>query len=90
MTMYGANPEQLTTLGTTLKQQVPPIETLVRTVTSVLAGTMWEGPARQRFEEDWNSTFRTALERLKTAFESAGNDCVMRAQDLERVMGSTR
>jgi len=54
----------------------------------MLAGTMWEGPARRRFEDDWHGTFRTALERLKTAFESAGNDCVVRSQDLERVMGT--
>ncbi len=88
MSMYGANPEQLAQLGRTLKQQMQPIDSLVSTVTSMLAGTMWEGPARRRFEDDWHGTFRTALERLKTAFESAGNDCVVRSQDLERVMGT--
>ncbi len=88
MTMYGANPEQLAALGNTLKQQISPIETLVGTVTSVLGGTTWEGPARRQFEDDWNNTFRTALDRLKSAFEAAGNDCVRRSNDLAVVMGA--
>ncbi len=86
--MYGANPEQLAALGNTLKQQISPIETLVGTVTSVLGGTTWEGPARRQFEDDWNNTFRTALDRLKSAFEAAGNDCVKRSNDLAIVMGA--
>lgn len=85
---HGANPEQLTALGNTLKQQIGPIDSLVSTVTSVLGGTAWNGPARAQFEEDWNSTFRTALDRLKAAFEAAGNDCVRRAADLALVMGA--
>ncbi len=88
MTMYGANPEQLVALGNTLKQQISPIETLVGTITSVLGGTTWEGPARRQFEDDWNNTFRTALDRLKSAFEAAGNDCVRRSNDLAVVMGA--
>jgi uncharacterized protein YukE len=85
---HGANPEELTALGNTLKQQINPIETLVSTVTSVLSGTSWDGPARRQFEEDWNTTFRTALERLKSAFDAAGADCVRRATDLAMVMGA--
>ena len=88
MTMYGANPEQLASLGNTLKQQIAPIDSLVATVTSVLAGTTWVGPARQQFEDDWNQSFRTALDRLKSAFEAAGADCIRRSNDLAVVMGA--
>jgi uncharacterized protein YukE len=88
MSMYGANPEQLAALGNTLKQQMAPIDSLVSTVTSVLGGTTWEGPARRQFEDEWNNTFRTALDRLKSAFEAAGNDCVKRSSDLAVVMGA--
>ncbi len=87
MTMYGANPEQLASLGRTLKQQIDPIQSLTSTVSSVLAGTSWTGPARDRFEQDWNATFRTALTRLAQAFESAGADCIARAGELQRIMG---
>ena len=90
MTMYGANPEQLTELGHTLKRQVAPIDQLMATVTGVLSGTTWQGPARDRFEQDWNGSFRKALDGMKQAFEAAGNDCVVRSQNLAQVMGAGR
>ena len=87
-TTHGANPEQLSALGNTLRQQIGPIDTLVSTVTSVLAGTAWDGPARRQFEDDWNNTFRVALDRLKQAFEAAGADCIRRSGDLVIAMGA--
>jgi len=86
--MYGANPEQLARLGSTMKHQIDTINTLVSTVTSALGGTTWVGPARDQFEGDWNSTFRPALNRLGQAFDAAGQDCLLRSQDLQRVMGA--
>ena len=88
MTMYGANPEQLAALGRTLKQQINTIENVISAVGSMMAGTTWVGPARDRFEQDWNSTFRTALGRLNQAFDAAGSDCIARSNDLLRVMGA--
>ncbi len=88
MTMYGANPEQLAALGRTLKQQINTIEGVISAVGSMMAGTTWVGPARDRFEQDWNSTFRTALGRLNQAFDAAGSDCIARSNDLLRVMGA--
>lgn len=88
MSMYGANPEQLAGLGRSLKQQIEQIDRVIHTVGSALAGTTWVGPARDRFENDWNSTFRTALQRLNSAFDAAGQDCINRSNDLQRVMGS--
>ena len=85
---HGANPEELTSLGNTLKQQIAPIDSLISTVTSMLSGTSWDGPARRQFDEEWNSSFRTALDRLKAAFDAAGNDCVRRASDLAVLMGA--
>ena len=87
MTMYGANPEQLASLGRSLQHQITSIEGVVSAVSSALGGTTWMGPARDRFEQDWNTTFRTALDRLNQAFDAAGRDCVARASDLQRVMG---
>jgi hypothetical protein len=87
MTMYGANPEQLASLGRSLQHQITSIEGVVSAVSSALGGTTWMGPARDRFEQDWNTTFRTALQRLNQAFDAAGRDCIARSADLERVMG---
>ncbi len=88
MSMYGANPEQLTSLGRSLKQQITSIEGVISTVASSLAGTTWTGPARDQFESEWNTSFRTALGKLNQAFEAAGGDCMARSTDLQRVMGA--
>ncbi len=87
MTMYGANPEQLTTLGTTLTRQIDTIAQVMSTVDGVLAGTTWQGPARERFVEDWNGSFKQALGKLNDAFGLAGRDCVARSEELRRIMG---
>jgi uncharacterized protein YukE len=88
MAVYGAVPEELDHLGSTLKRQIEPIGAVMSQVTSVLQGTTWTGPARDRFETDWNGGFRDALTRLNEAFEAAGQDCLARSQDLRRVMGA--
>ena len=87
MSMYGANPEQLASLGRSLKQQITSIEGVMNAVTSALGGTTWVGPARDQFENDWNTSFRTALGKLNQAFDAAGSDCIARSSDLQRVMG---
>ena len=55
---------------------------------AALAGTTWTGPARDQFESDWNTSFRTALGKLNQAFDAAGSDCIARSTDLQRVMGA--
>lgn len=87
MTIYGANPEQLEQLGNTLKAQIEAINAVVSTVTSTLGNTTWTGPARDRFQSDWDGSFRGALTQLNVAFDAAGGDCVMRASNLRSVMG---
>ena len=90
MTMYGANPEQLSDLGQTFKRQVAPVDQLIAAVNNALESTRWEGPASERFKEDWYGTFRSSLDGIKTALEAAGQDCIVRSQDLMTVMGSSR
>ncbi len=88
MSMYGANPEQLSGLGRSMKQQRTSIDAVIGAVSAALAGTVWEGPARRQFESEWNTTFKNALNRLNEAFELAGTDCINRSSDLQRVMGA--
>ena len=88
MTMYGANPEQLSSLGRSMKQQRTAIDGVVGAVNSALAGTVWEGPARQQFESEWNISLKSALNRLNESFDVAGTDCINRSADLQRVMGA--
>jgi uncharacterized protein YukE len=88
MTMYGANPEQLAALGRSMRNQIQAIDGVTAAVNSALAGTTWSGPARDQFQSDWETTFRTALSRLNAAFDAAGGDCIARSTDLQRVMGA--
>ena len=53
MSMYGANPDQLASLGTTLTRQIDTISQLMGLVDSALNGTTWQGPARERFAAEW-------------------------------------
>lgn len=85
--MIGADPDQLANLGATLSRQRDAVESIVSSVAQSLSGTMWVGPARQSFENEWTTSFQTVLARLSEAFDLAGRDCVVRADDLRRVMG---
>ena len=87
MAIYGADPEQLAQLGRTLTQQIDVVTQTMSTVDSTLAATVWHGPARQRFEQEWNQSFRRALARLNEAFGAAGQDCLARSGELQRIMG---
>ena len=88
MIMYGAVPEQLEQLGNTLKAQIDAIDAVLSTVSGTLVNTTWTGPARDRFQADWEGSFRGALNQLNAAFEAAGSDCVVRAGNLRALMGT--
>ena len=62
MSMYGANPEQLATLGRTLTNQIDAINQLISTVDGVLNGTVWTGPGVRPLGEDWNGSLKQALQ----------------------------
>lgn len=84
--IIGANVEQLQSLGDQLKMKPADIDALMNAVTSALGNTAWQGPARDQFEGEWNSSFRPALTRLKEAFDAAGNECKTRATALHGAM----
>ena len=87
MSMFGANPDELHALGTTLKQQIAAVDAIIRSVDGPVGSIAWTGPARDRFLEEWNGNFKTALGRLNEAFDAAGTDCIARADGLRTVMG---
>ena len=57
------------------------------TVDGVINGTTWQGPARDRFVDDWNTSLKSALGKLNEAFGIAGRDCSARADEWRRVTG---
>ena len=44
MYLYGANPDELDHLGTTLQRQIDAVQGVISTVSGVLASTTWMGP----------------------------------------------
>jgi uncharacterized protein YukE len=88
MPVMGAHTEQLAQLGRSLQHQIDAIEAITSTVTSALSGTTWNGPARDRFEQEWNGTFRNALAKLSEAFDTAGRSCIARSAALDQALGA--
>ncbi len=87
MSMYGANPEQLSALGDTLINQVDSVDSIVSSVNGVLNNTMWQGPAKERLADLWTNEFQQTFKSVNESFTNAGKDCKARADELRRVMG---
>ena len=83
---HGADPAQLSALGSQLKAQLETIDGILALGTTVTT-TPWMGPAREAFVGQWETSFKLSLDNLKLAFETAGNECTTRAAGLESVMG---
>jgi uncharacterized protein YukE len=86
--MYGADPEQLDSLGQQLQAQNEAIAGIRGVVLSALGGTTWQGPAREKFGTQWNDQFNPALMRMEEAFTAVGAECRSRALSLAQVMGA--
>lgn len=84
---HGADPAQLSALGTQLKAQLETIDGILALGTTVTT-TPWTGPAREAFVAQWETSFKASLDNLKLAFETAGNECTIRSANLEAAMGS--
>jgi len=84
---YGADPAQLTDLGTKLLAQVGAIDQLRSAVGTALANTAWVGPSRVAFESQWTGSFAMALQAMQDAFTAAGTECQTRSVALQTAMG---
>ena len=84
--LIGGDVDQLHQLGDQLKLKQGDIDQIIGAVRTALGNTVWQGPARDRFEGEWRSSFEPALGRMKEAFEAAGNECKSRAAALHAAM----
>lgn len=69
----GADVTQLAALKPVFDDQSNLIAQLRSTISGRLSAVYWEGPARQRFESEWQS-IQPALSSLQQALEAAGNE----------------
>lgn len=86
MSRMGGDVDQLRQLGDQLNLKQGDIDAIISAVTSALGSTVWEGPARDRFQSEWEGSFRQALNSMKEAFAAAGNECKSRAAALHAAM----
>ena len=83
---HAANPDELAGLGTTLSNQILVVDQMIKDVDGPLNSIVWTGPAKDAFKAEWDGGFKSALGRLITAFETAGQDCRNRAEAVRQVL----
>ena len=71
--MVGGDLEQLQLLEQQFRNDSEAVAELRARITGVLGNTAWTGPAADRFRQDWNGSFSTALSNLAAALlDNAG------------------
>ena len=83
MAIWGADIEQLKTLGTKLQAGSSEIEKQKNTLTRVLEGTDWKGPDADKFRSEWNGQHAAALAKVAQALEEAGKQASRNATQQE-------
>jgi len=84
--LIGGDVDLLHQLGDQLRLKQGDIDQIIGAVRTALGATVWQGPARERFEGEWRSSFEPALNRMKEAFDAAGTECKSRATALHAAM----
>ncbi len=80
--VIGAQIEQLQSLEKTFNTQAGNVESMTSGITNQLGSTQWEGPAADRFRNEWSSEFAPMLKKLVTALTEAGQEVERRRNAL--------
>ena len=84
MAIWGADIEQLKTLGTKLQAGSSEIEKQKSTLTKVLEGTEWRGPDAEKFRSEWNGQHAAALAKVANALQEAGQQATRNANEQQQ------
>ncbi|BAN00645.1 WXG100 family type VII secretion target [Ilumatobacter coccineus] len=84
---HAVTPDELASLGGTLKAQIEAVNTIITSVDNPLGSIAWTGPAKEKFTQEWSGNFKSALVKLNEAFEVAGTDCERRAEGARIALG---
>lgn len=71
---WGANVEELNSLGVELTNKAGDIRTILGQLNGKLNQTNWSGPDAERFRSEWTSQHVSALNKVIGALETAGGD----------------
>jgi hypothetical protein len=81
MAIWGADVEQLRTLGSKLQHGANEIDQQRSNLTSLLNQTDWKGPDADRFKEQWNGEHTTMLNKVAEALKEAGQKAKRNAEE---------
>ena len=82
MAKIGAEMGQMQELQTTFNQQAQAVQQLTSAINGKVQGTLWEGPAADRFRTAWDSQFQPTLRELQAALQEAAQEVGRRHQAL--------
>ena len=83
MAIWGADVNQLKTLGTKLQAGSQEIDKQRSLLTKVLDSTQWMGPDAQKFRNEWNGEHVANLSRISQALQQASQQANRNASDQE-------
>ncbi|WP_441872011.1 WXG100 family type VII secretion target, partial [Pseudarthrobacter sp. TAF60_1] len=84
MAIWGADVEQLRTLGTKLQAGASEIEQQRSNLTRLLDSTVWEGPDAKTFRSEWSGTHTSALNQVIQALKDAGQKATRNANEQDQ------
>jgi uncharacterized protein YukE len=84
MAIWGADVEQLRTLGTKLQAGASEIEQQRSNLTRLLDSTTWEGPDAKVFRSEWSGTHTSALNQVIQALKDAGQKATKNANEQDQ------
>ncbi len=84
MAIWGADVEQLRTLGTKLKAGASEIEQQKNNLNKVLNSTDWKGPDADAFRSEWTGQHMTQLSKVAEALKEAGTKATKNANEQDQ------
>ena len=84
MAIWGADVEQLRTLGTKLQAGASTIEQERSNLTRLLDSTVWKGPDANAFRSEWSGTHTSALNQVIQALRDAGHKATKNANEQDQ------
>ncbi|MGZ5384306.1 MAG: WXG100 family type VII secretion target [Acidimicrobiia bacterium] len=83
MAVYGGDLAQLEGLSSQFIREIDAVDGLQSRIAGALEGTVWTGPAAQRFRSQWSQDFVPALVRLKEALSESASVVTDRRKAIE-------
>ncbi len=76
---YGADVEQLRSLGGELSRQATALESIVSRLTPKVEQVSWTGPDAQRFLDDWHARLAVLLRKVAEELQGASQRALQNA-----------